>query len=87
MPVRTAMTAAMLIFGLAACDRPVNHETQRDRDEKTDEHMRQAGRSAYEAAQKAQGAAEDLSRLVERAGKEAREGWDEAKREHEQGKK
>jgi hypothetical protein len=46
--------------------------------------MRQAGRAAYDAAQKAEQAAKTLGREVQRAGKDAQQGWDEAKHEHEQ---
>ena len=77
----------VLLIGIAACDRSVPQESQRERDQKSDERMRQAGRSAYDAAQKAEEAARELSRQVERAGKDARQGWDEAKRDHERQKK
>jgi len=86
MKTRTAAIAAMLVFGLAACERPAAQETREQRDQRTDDQMRKAGRSAYDAAQRAEEAAKELSRQVERAGKEAREGWDQAKHEHEQKK-
>src|SRR5579872_239957 len=88
MRLRIAVIAGLVVVGLAACDRNTPQESQRERDQTrdqtSDERMRQAGRSAYDAAQKAQDAAQELSRQVERAGKEARQGWDDAKREHDQ---
>lgn len=81
--IQTWAVAGLMIVGLAACEHPATQESAQDREQKSDERMRQAGRSAYNAAQKAQDAAEELKRQVERAGKEAREGWDEAKRDRE----
>jgi hypothetical protein len=84
--MKTAIVIAT-IFGLAACETPPPQQTRRESETKSDEQMRQAGRTAYDAAQKAEEAARELSRQVERAGKEAREGWEEAKRDHERQKK
>jgi len=86
MRIRTACLIGVLAVALSACSRQATQQSQTDADQKSAEHMRQAGRAAYNAAQKAEDAARDLSRQVERAGKEAQQGWDEAKREHEQQK-
>jgi hypothetical protein len=84
MKIRIASITSLMLLGLAACTREAPPaEPRTERDQKTDENMRQAGRAAYDASQKAEAAAKELARQVDRAGKEAREGWEEAKREHE----
>ena len=80
--MRTLAIVAVLMLGITACNRP-NEESRQEKEQTSDERMRQAGRTAYDAAQKAEEAAKELSREVDRAGKQVREGWDQAKREHE----
>ena len=41
-----------LLIGVAACDRPVNTDDSRTREEKTDQAARRAGEDAYKAAAK-----------------------------------
>jgi hypothetical protein len=68
-----------LLIGTAACDRPVNTDDRRTREEKTDQAAHQAGEDAYKATAKAKELAREAAEKVEKAGKEVRNGWEDAK--------
>jgi hypothetical protein len=68
-----------LLIGIAACDRPVNTDDSRTREEKTDQAARQAGEDAYKAAAKAKELARQAAEGLKKAGKEAHDGWEDAK--------
>ncbi len=67
------------LIGAAGCDRPVSTEDSRAREEKTDRAAHQAGEDAYKAATKAKELARQAAQELEKAGKEAHEGWEDAK--------
>ncbi|HLH39029.1 MAG TPA: hypothetical protein VKX39_07765 [Bryobacteraceae bacterium] len=86
MKTRITLACGILIVMFAGCSR-----SPEERQQQADDAARQAGRAAYQAAEKAkqaakeaEKAAEDLNRKLEHAGVEARKGWDEAKRDHQQ---
>ena len=68
-----------LLIGTAACDRPVNTDDRRTREEKTDQAAHQAGEDAYKATAKAKQLAREAEEKIEKAGREARDGWEDAK--------
>ena len=68
-----------LLISAAACDRPANTDDRRTREEKTDQAARQAGEDAYKAAAKAKELARQAAEEVKKAGKEAHDGWEDAK--------
>jgi len=68
-----------LLIGTAACDRPVNTDDRRTREEKTDQAAHQAGEDAYKATAKAKELAREAAEKVEKAGQEVRNGWEDAK--------
>ena len=68
-----------LLICAAACDRPANTDDSRTREEKTDQAARQAGEDAYKAAAKAKELAQQAAEEVKKAGKEAHDGWEDAK--------
>ncbi|GEM_PF-2069661 len=86
MKIRIVLASGILMAMLASCSRSAE-----ERQRQADDAARQAGRAAYEAAEKAkqaakeaEKAADDLNRKLEHAGVEARKGWEEAQREHQQ---
>ena len=68
-----------LLIGAAACDRPVNTDDRRTREEKTDQAAHQAGEDAYKAAARTKELARQAAEELKRAGREARDGWEDAK--------
>jgi hypothetical protein len=68
-----------LLIGTAACDRPVNTDDRRTQEEKTDQAAHQAGEDAYKAAAKAKQLAWEAEEKIEKAGREAHDGWEDAK--------
>jgi len=68
-----------LLIGITACDRPVNTDDRRTREEKTDQAAHQAGEDAYKAAAKAKQLAREAEEKIEKAGREAHDGWEDAK--------
>ena len=68
-----------LLIGMA-CDRPANIDDRRTREEKTDKAAHQAGEDAYKATAKAKELARQAAEKVEKAGRAARDGWEDAKR-------
>ena len=73
------MILSGLFIGAAACDRPAVTDDRRTREEKTDQAAHQAGEDAYKAAEKAKELARQAAEKVEKAGREVRDGWDDAK--------
>ncbi len=68
-----------LLIGAAACDRPVNTNDSRTREEKTDQAAHRAGEDAYKAAAKTKELARQAAEELKSAGREARDGWEDAK--------
>jgi hypothetical protein len=68
-----------LLIGTAACDRPANTDDRRSREKQTDQAAHQAGEDAYKAAAKAKQLAREAEEKIEKAGREARDGWEDAK--------
>ena len=68
-----------LLISAAACDRTTNTDDRRTQEEKTDQAARQAGEDAYKAAVKAKELAQQAAEEVKKAGKEAHDGWEDAK--------
>ncbi len=68
-----------LLIGAAACDRPVNTDDRRTREEKTDQAAHQAGEDAYKAAAKTKELARQAAEKLKKAGEEAHAGWEDAK--------
>jgi hypothetical protein len=68
-----------LLFGAAACDRPVNTDDRRTQEEKTDQAAHRAGEDAYKATAKAKELARQAAEELKKAGKEAHDGWEDAK--------
>lgn len=76
-----------ITVGFAGCG-PRDDQAKREREEKVDEGARKAGTDAYRAGQSAQKAADDaaeaarrLGKKIEKAADEARQGWNDAKRD------
>ena len=67
------VACAALAMGLGACNR---NEAHRD-----EPPSKQAGRAAYEASQKIKEGARKAAKELNHAAKNAREGWNDAKRE------
>jgi hypothetical protein len=63
----------------AACDRPLNTDDRRTREEKTDQAAHQAGEDAYKAAAKTKELARQAAEELKKAGREAKDGWEDAK--------
>ncbi len=81
MRVRSACVAILLAVGMTACSR--HHDRDGRRDQRADDTVaREAGRAAYHAAQGARKAAAAAGRTLDRAGHDAKQGWDDASREH-----
>ena len=68
-----------LLIGAAACDRPANTDDRRALEEKTDQAAHQAGEDAYKAAAKTKELARRAAEELKRAGREAHDGWEDAK--------
>jgi hypothetical protein len=68
-----------LLVCAAACDRPVNTDDRRTREEKTDQAAHQAGEDVYKAAAKTKELARQAAEELKRAGREAKDGWEDAK--------
>ena len=68
-----------LLIGAAACDRPVNTDDRRTREEKTDQAAHQAGEDVYKAAAKTKELARQAAERLKKAGEEAHAGWEDAK--------
>jgi hypothetical protein len=77
--IQSCMILGGLLIGAAACDRPVNTDDRRTREEKTDQAAHQAGEDAYKAAAKAKQLAREAEEKIEKAGREAHDGWEDAK--------
>jgi hypothetical protein len=76
MVMRSLCIALMLFAGMA-----LSSCTRDNRPAQQSAAARQAGRDAYRAAQAARRDAKDAARQLEHAGKDFRQGWEEAKRE------
>ena len=74
MRIWMASLGTILLVGLGAC----NRDTSRDRE---DPAARQIGRDAYELKQNLKQGARKAAQELRRAGKEAHEGWNQAKQE------
>jgi hypothetical protein len=68
-----------LLIGAAACDRPANTEDRRTQEEKTDQAAHQVGEDAYKATAKAKELARQAAEDLKKAGREAHNGWEDAK--------
>ena len=68
-----------LLISSTACDRPASTDDRRTQEEKTDQAARQAGEDAYKAAAKAKELARQAANELKKAGKEAHDGWEDAK--------
>jgi hypothetical protein len=68
-----------LLIGAAACDGPANTDDRRTQEEKTDQAAHQAGEDAYKAAAKTKELARQAAEELKRAGREAHDGWEDAK--------
>jgi hypothetical protein len=68
-----------LLIGAAACDRPANTEDRRTQEEKTDQAVHQVGEDAYKATAKAKELARQAAEDLKKAGREAHNGWEDAK--------
>jgi hypothetical protein len=68
-----------LLIGAAACDRPANTMDRRTQEEKTDQAAHQVGEDAYKAAVKAKELARQAAEDLKKAGREAHDGWEDAK--------
>jgi hypothetical protein len=68
-----------LLISAAACDRPANTDDRRTQEEKTDQAARRAGEDAYKVAAKTKELAQRAAEEVKKAGKEAHDGWEDAK--------
>jgi len=77
--IPSCMILGGLLIGAASCDRPVNTDDRRTREEKTDQAAHQAGEDAYKAASKAKQLAREAEEKIEKAGREAHAGWEDAK--------
>lgn len=73
MSLRVLITIALLTLGLGACSRQA--------DRKSDSAAKAAGRTAYGVVQESKKAADAVGRKLEKAAKEAHEGWNEAARQ------
>lgn len=77
--ISSCIVLSGLLIGTAACDRPVNTDDSRTREEKTEQTARQAGADAYKAAEKAKELARKAGEELKKAGEEAHAGWEDAK--------
>ena len=68
-----------LLLGLLGCDKPKNPADRRTPEEKTDQAAHEAGEDAYKITQKTAEAARQAAEKLKKAGREVREGWEEAK--------
>lgn len=73
MPLRALIIIVLLTLVLGACGRQA--------DQKTDSAAKAAGRTAYSVVQESKKAAKAVGRKLEKAAKEAHEGWNEAARQ------
>jgi hypothetical protein len=87
---RILLPTILCAFALASCRHPMDSRTQLERERenqrKVDEAARKAGRAAYDithdAAKQAEEAAKQLNRDIQSASDQAKKGWNDAKREH-----
>lgn len=75
----SCIMSGCLLLGAAACDRPENTGDRRTREEKTDQAARKAGEDAYKVTQKTKEVTEEAVEKLKKAGREVREGWEDAK--------
>jgi hypothetical protein len=68
-----------IVLGTMACDRPQNTEDRQARQEKVDRAAHQAGEDLYKAAQKTKEVTKEAVEGVKKAGREAKDGWEDAK--------
>jgi hypothetical protein len=73
------LSVAPLVF-LGCRDPQTGPDDRAERERKTNEAARKAGEEAYKLAEKAKVAAKEAAEKLEKAGREAREGWNDAKR-------
>jgi hypothetical protein len=79
---RPTAAALLVLCASAGCAR---HDRQGERD-RDNSAARRAGHAAYGAAQESKELADKAAKSMWKAGKEAREGWKDAAREHKEEK-
>ena len=73
------MIVGIVLIGTTACDRPATTEDRRTPEEKTDQAAHKVGEGAYTATRRAKEAAERTVQELKKAGREVRDGWEDAK--------
>jgi hypothetical protein len=78
-PLQGCIVLSCLLLGTAGCDRPENTDDRRTQEEKTDQAARKAGEDAYKVTQKTKEVTQEAVEKLKKAGREVREGWEDAK--------
>jgi hypothetical protein len=89
---RIILPVILCLFALSSCSRPQDsrsdEERRRENQQKVDEAARKAGHAAYDvthdAARQAEEATKELNRDIQSASDQAKKGWNDAKRQHQE---
>jgi protein involved in sex pheromone biosynthesis len=85
---RVIVPVVASVLALAACRTPLDDASKQQREQEQEQQVsesaRKAGRTAYDVAQNAEDAVKLLAHDIKAASVQAKQGWDQARREHQQ---